>query len=269
MRHRAAILSLLAGLAVIAVARLAAPLASPPLYDGVVVQDPYRYLVPGSNQAGSPTSATLATRVEGTTSPQFAVATTESPPQAQLISAPGAFVLPAGVASVTASIEAVPATAPPTSGQIAGNVYRFSVADESGAPLAVGQAAGTQPTLVLRAPDGVSTATIARLDGAAWQELPTEAAGQPGMFVTTVTALGDFAVIAGPAPGLLGLDPGILVAVGVGVGVGVAALLAVVALAVLVSRRQRQAPAVHAPSPSRRPRPSKRRSGGRRRGGSR
>jgi hypothetical protein len=263
MRHRSAILSLLAGLAVIAVARLAAPLASPPLYDGVVVQDPYRYLVPGPNQAGSPTSATLATPVEGSTSPQFAVATTESPPQAQLISAPGAFVLSAGVASVTASIEAVPAAAAPTSGQIAGNVYRFSVADESGAPLAVGPAAGTQPTLVLRAPDGVSTAIIARLDGGGWQELPTQPAGQPGIFVTTVTALGDFAVIAGPAPGLLGLDPGILV------GVGVAGLVAVVALAVLVSRRQRQVPAAPTPSPPRRPRPSKRRSGGRRRGGSR
>jgi hypothetical protein len=263
MRHRPALLSLLAGLAVIAVARLASPLATPPLYDGVVVQDPYRFLAPGPNQAGSPTSATLATPVGGATSPQFAVATTESPPQAQLISAAGAYVLPAGVASVNASIEPVPAAAPATSGQIVGNVYRFSVADESGVPLAVGQATGTQPTLILRAPDGVSTATIARFDGASWQELPTQPAGQPGIFVTTVTALGDFAVITGPAPGLLGLDPGIIV------GVGVAALLAVIILAVLVSRRRRQ-PASMRPDPApRRPRPSKRRSGGRRRGRSR
>ena len=65
---------------------------------------------------------------------------------------------------------------------------------------------GTVPSLILRAPDSTATATIARLVGATWQALPTVAAGQPGIYLTNVDALGDFALIE-PVTSLLGLDP--------------------------------------------------------------
>lgn len=261
MRRRAAFLSLLAGLAVMAVAQLAAPLGSPPLYDGVVVQDPYRYLAPGPGQVGSPTSFLTPLPVEGTTSPRFIAATSESPPQAELIAPPGAFVIAAGVTTLAVSIDPVEAPAPPTAGTIAGNVYRFAVADQKGANLAITQ--GTVPTLILRAPDGVIDSTIARNSGGAWQALPTKSAGQPGMFLTNVTELGDFALIAAPAPGPFGLDQTLVVVT------VIAATVAVVVLGFLVSRSRRRPATVPRPPPQRRPRPSKRGRSGRRRGGSR
>lgn len=261
MRPRAAPLSLVAGIAVMAIAQLAAPLGSPPLYDGVVVQEPYRYLAPGPGQADSPASFTSPVPVDGTTSPQFVGATTENPPQAQLIAPPGAFVLPAGVAALNVSIEPVPAPAPPSDGPIAGNVYRFAVADQTGAGLAIDQA--KLPTLILRGPDGIFSATIARFSGGGWQELPTQSSGQPGIFYTNVSALGDFALIASPAPGPFGFDPGLVVAA------VVAAVLSALVLGFLISRRRRQPTAVRVTPPQRRPRPSKRRSVERRRGGPR
>ena len=137
MRRRATLLSLSGGLAVIVVSLLAAPLGSPPLYDGVVVQDPYRYVVPGPGQEGSPTSFLTPLPVDGTTSPRFIAATSESPPQAELIAPPGAFVVVAGVTTLAVSIDPVQAPAPPSAGTIAGNVYRFAVADQTGVDLAV------------------------------------------------------------------------------------------------------------------------------------
>lgn len=260
MSRRAAVISLAAGLGLIAVAQLAAPLGSPPLYDGVVVEDPYRYLTPGSGQANSPTSYHASLPVTGTTSPEFVAATTESPPQAQLIAQSGAFVLPAGVTSMTVTIEPVAATATASSGQVAGNGYRISVADQSGAELSVGETA--LPTVILRAPDRVSSGTISRLIGGTWQQLTTVQGGQPGIFLTNVTELGEFAVIAqDQGPG--GLDSIILV-----LGALTTLLSAVVLGAVVLWRRSRPR-RVPEPAPSRRPRPPKQRRGGRRRGGQR
>jgi hypothetical protein len=261
VRRRAALLSLSGGLVVIVVSQLIAPLGSPPLYDGVVVQDPYRYLVPGPGQVGEPTSFLSPLPVDGTTSPRFIAATSESPPQAELIAPPGAFVVGAGVTTLAVSIDPVEAPAPPSAGTIAGNVYRFAVADRTGVGLAVTPA--TVPTLILRAPDGVIDATIARNSGGTWQELPTEPAGQPGIFLTNVSELGDFALIATSESGLLGLDQRLVV------GSVIAATVAVVVLGFLVSRSRRRPVPVPRPLPPRRPRPSKRGRSGRRRGGSR
>jgi hypothetical protein len=258
MRRPAAFVSLLAGLAVMAAAQLLAPPGSPPLYDGVVVREPYRYLVPTQGQVGSPTSYQASLTVGGTTSPQFVAATTESPPQAQLIAQPGAFVVPAGASAMTVSIEPVGAPTVPASGPIAGNVYRFMVADQTAAPLPVN--ANALPTLLLRAPADVVDAVIARFAGGAWQELPTGPSGQPSMAITNVDALGDFALIAKPAPGVFGLDPRLLG------GAAVAAVLSVVGLWFFVSRSQRRPRAVRGVSPQRRPAPSKRRTKGRRQG---
>lgn len=261
MRGHAALRSLLAGLAVMAVAQLAAPLGSPPLYDGVVVQEPYRYLTPTQGQTGSPTSYHASPTVQGTTSPQLVVATTESPPQAQLIAQPGAFVFPAGMTALDVSVGAVAAPARPSAGPIAGNVYRFTVADQAGAALAINP--GMLPTLVLRAPDGIVAATIEHFANGAWQELATQPSGQPGIFLANITSLGDFALIALPTPGLFGLDPTLL-----GLAAA-AAVVSVVVLIFLVAGNRRRPPAVRGASPQRRPLPSKRRRSGRRRGGSR
>jgi len=261
MRPRAALLTLMVGLGVIAAAQLAAPLGSPPLYDGVVVQDPYRYLVPGPGQPGSPTAYTASPTVTGPSSPQLIGATTESPPQAELIAQPGAFVMPAGTTALTVSIGPIAAPAPPSSGPIAGNVYRFAVVDQAGAAVAISST--KLPTLVLRAPDGVADAVIARYSDGAWHELPTEPSGQPGIAITNVSALGDFALIALPTPSVFGLDPRLVAAA------AAAAVVSVVALGVVVWRSQRRQTAVRATSPRRRAVPSKRRTKGRRRGGSR
>jgi len=261
MRPRAALLTLLAGLGVTAVAQLVAPLGSPPLYDGVVVQDPYRYLVPGPTQVGSPTSFTASLAIAGSTSPQFVGATTESPPQAQLIAQPGAFVLPAGTTAMTVSIEPVAAPASPSTGPIVGNVYRFRVLDQAGATVAINPS--TLPTLLLRAPEGVTDAVIARFSDRAWHELPTEPSGQPGIAISNVDALGDFALIALPTPGVFGLDPRLLSVA------AAAAVLSAVVLGILMSRRQRRHTEGRGAPAQRRGAPSKRRSKRRHRGGPR
>src|SRR5439155_670744 len=82
-------------------------LAGVPLYDGVVVAEPYRYLHPTGGQAGDPTSATDEKPVSGNQSPFFAAATEESPPQAQLVAMDDAFQLNPGSTHLNVSITAV------------------------------------------------------------------------------------------------------------------------------------------------------------------
>jgi len=260
MSRRAAVFTLAAGLAVIGAAQIASPLGSPPLYDGVVPQEPYRYLVPGTNQAGTPTSYHGSVPVTGSTSPPFVAATTENPPQAQLIAPAGAFVLPPGVTSLFVSIAPVPAATSPPSGVIAGNVYRVSVVDQAGAGLSIDPA--TMPTISLRTPTGVSSATVSQSIGGVWHGLPTGQGGQPGTFLANVTELGDFTVIAqDQGPG--GLDSTILI-----LGAATTLLFAVaIGVVLLWSRSRRRNPVV--PATPVRPRPSKRRRRNRRRGGSR
>ncbi len=259
MRGRAAALTLAAGLVVIAAAQLGAPLGSPPLYDGVVVQDPYRYLAPAPGHAGAPTSFRSSPAVEGPTSPSVVAPTAENPPQAQLIAVPGSFALPPGTTSLDVGVEPIAAPAPPPGFIIFGNVYRVSVvADQSGTAVPISP--GTLPTLILRAPDGVATATIWRLAGGSWQQLKTEPAGQPGMFITNVTALGDFALIGPPDAGPVGVDSGLIV-----LG-SIAALLAVLVLGGLLLWRWRRLRAVSVPPRRGAPRPAAKRRDGRGRG---
>jgi hypothetical protein len=219
-RHRTALGTVLLGFAMAVAAQALIPAGRLPLYDGVVVQEPYRYLSPREGQAGSPTSYRATLPVEEGRSPVLGAATEEVPPQAQLIAAPGAFVVPAGAAAVIVTIEPIP---PPGPGDVQGNVYRIQVTDEAGAVLV--PASGAVPKVVLRAPGDLLRARIGRFAGGAWQDLQTSHGGQPGIYLATPTALGDFAVLGTPVtPPDAGLDLR-LVVIGLLVALGSAGLL--------------------------------------------
>jgi hypothetical protein len=203
--RRPALLALGLGAALALGAQLATPIPVP-LYDGVTIQEPYRYLSPASGQTGHPTSYSVEKPIASGAAPAFVAATTENPPQAQLIALPGAFVAGASATTLRVSIEPVPPPATqPGAGSIAGNVYRFSVTDQSGAVLPVATRADQRPTMTLRGPDGVTEASIARLTPTGWQILQTEHGGAVAIFSTNPTELGDFAVIvagSGTGPNL-------------------------------------------------------------------
>jgi LPXTG-motif cell wall-anchored protein len=233
-----------AGLAI--AAQAAAPVGVP-LYDGVVVQEPYRYLDPGSGQDGAPTSAMLRTEAAGSDglSKPFVAATQEYPPQAQLIAAAGSFTTTAG-AELVASIEPIRPATQPAGSRIAGNVYRFAVTDGSGSVPAIDPQ--HPATVSLRAPVDVTTANVARATADGWVALPTEHGGLFGLFATEVTELGDFALIT-PDTG-----PGLVPIVA---ALGGAALLVAILGFLVIRRRRTAAPAVVT---QRRPAPPARRS---------
>jgi hypothetical protein len=215
--RRTAVAVLALGGALALLGQLASPVAVP-LYDGLVVQEPYRFLSPVAGQAGAPTSFSTDKPIQGGVSASFVAATTENPPQAQLIALPGAFVVTATTTTMKISIEPVPGPpTPPPIGAIQGNVYRFAVTDQAGASLPIAKAGGNPPTITLRGPEGVVEGTIARLGANGWELLTTEHGGALALFSTNPSSLGDFAVIvAGPdATPSIGLLVGAILAVAV------------------------------------------------------
>jgi hypothetical protein len=217
-------LAVLAGGALALALQLTAPVGVP-LYDGVVVAEPYRYLHPTGTHAGQPTSYSADQSVVGGASPAFAAATTENPPQAQLIAQTGAFVLSPGATSVHVSITPVeaPALAPPGA-TIVGNVYAVSVTDQSGTDLAVAPCDGCL-SLSMRAPEGTSADTLERFAGGTWTVMDTLPVGVVSMFQSNPTGLGDIAVVltgtptasGAPGPGTSaapGIDPVVIFGVG-------------------------------------------------------
>jgi hypothetical protein len=194
-RRRVAIACLVLGLGVAAGARVLAPLAGPPLYDGVPLDEPYVYLTPppGAQSGAQGASATLA--LEGGTSPLVAIATPEIVPQAQIFAAPGSLTLPPGTTSLSASITPIPPPAEPTDGHISGNVYRISITNQAGVPVTAPAAA--QVSVVMRAADSqLLNGIVARFANGTWEHLETAPAGLGGTFLAVVTEFGDFAVLA-------------------------------------------------------------------------
>ena len=186
-----------AGLLVVALVRVAVPGVSP-LFDGVVVADPYRYLSPPPGADGSPSSAAETIDIVDGTSPAFAVFTTETPPQAELLAHGGELSIPAGSRSVKVTINAVAPSGDVPSSGIAGNVYRFTVTDQEGKPLAV--LPGQTITLAMRGPAGIpGDASIARLENGTWRPLSTAPSGLPDFLLANASAFGDFAIL-GPIP---------------------------------------------------------------------
>ena len=118
------------------------------------------------------------------------MATSESPPQAQLIAPAAAFAIAPGTTSLTVAIAPV---APQPPAGVVGNAYRYSVTDAQGTAATV--ASESQVTVVLRAPLGTSGAQVAILEGGDWQSLVTTEAGLPGVYTANTANLGDLAIL--------------------------------------------------------------------------
>ncbi len=194
--RRLALAALVCGFAVVVAAQRLAPIAGPPLYDGVVVEDPYKWLSPPSGFQGGAQSAAQSGPIQGGQSPNLSVGTPEQPPQAQVFAGQTYLVMPPGTTSIDVSIEPVPPAAEPSDGVIAGNVYRFSLTNQSGTAVRGEPSGGV--TIVLRGPPNLPSATIERLAGGSWTPLRTDPAGTAHMFTAVVTDFGDFALVAPP-----------------------------------------------------------------------
>ena len=253
------VLTIIVGAALAVGAQVLGPVGVP-LYDGVAVQEPYRFLHPAGLEPGGPSSYTKTVDVAGGTSPQIAAPTTESPPQAQLIVLTGGLALPPGTTSLDVSITPVdpPAVAP--GGQIAGNVYRFTITDQAGTPVAIKSCSGCA-SLVLRAPENTGASRLQHFANGAWTDVETVHAGIAGMYSTNPIALGDYAVVTGAAGGNgdggdgeggLSLDSYLVAG-------GAAVILVLLFVGALVARRRPDvAPAPRARAiPSKRKRPNK------------
>jgi hypothetical protein len=220
------------------------------LYDGVFVQEPYRYLHPTGDQEGSPSSFSESFTVSGEQSPQIIAATSESPPQAQLVALEGALALPAGTTSVDVSITPVDPQAAPTDGQISGNVYRVAVADQSGMPVTLTPCEGCI-SFLLRAADTTASARLQRFANGAWADADGVHAG--GLYTTNLTTFGDYALVTeAAAPAGLPIE-NLVVAGAAGV------ILLLLFAAALIRRAQPSAPAQPRSRaiPSKRKRPPK------------
>src|SRR5207244_13087279 len=114
-------------------------------------------------------------QVRGERGRLLAFATKELPPQAQLFGPPGALVLPSGTTEIRMSVAPIPAASSPTDGHIEGNVYRITVADQNGQPLAA--QASALVSVVLRGPGNLAEATVERFVNGSWQPLKTTPAG--------------------------------------------------------------------------------------------
>ena len=186
-----------AGVLLLVAATRLTPVWHAPLYDGVVIEDPYRYLDPPSGKPGNPTSVTDTLALDQGQSPQLYSGTLETPPQAQMISDRDAFQLPPGTTSIKASIVPIKPPAPVAEGRISGNVYRFSVLNQAGASLSL--LPGTTLTIVLRAPNNVANGTLIHFNGTSWDKVPTDNGGLVDLYATNATELGDYAVlVTGP-----------------------------------------------------------------------
>jgi hypothetical protein len=241
--RRVGLVCLAAGVAWVALVQVMAPAFTPPLYDGVMPIDAYRWLSPPPGRHGGAEGASSDVPVTENASPLVAIATPEQPPQAQIFAAPGSFGMPPGTTSLHVAIQPIPPVGTPADGQIVGNVYRITVETQDGTPLTA--PASARVSVVMRAPEEVFEATLERYQAGSWQPLKTSPAGLGGMFLAIVTEFGDFALVeagppgsfatvgpdasAGPpGGGTVGSSPTWLVlAAGLGLAAGAAVLVAV------------------------------------------
>ena len=191
--RRVGLVALGLGVVLIGLAQRFAPLAEPPLYDGVYVPQPYVWLVPPAGAKGGAKGARGSVGVEGGKNKLVEVATPEQDPQAQILATSGALVLPAGSTSVDFSVEPILPERLPADGHIDGNVYRIAITNQAGAPLTA--LASALVTIVMVSPHTDPDRTIELDTGQGWQPLKTQNQG-PGVWLAVVTEFGEFAVVA-------------------------------------------------------------------------
>ena len=199
--RRIGLVTVAIGLLVIVSAQLAGPQGGPPLYDGIVPIEPYRWLEPPPGHPGGAEGAEAIVRVVSGQSELVAVGTPELSPQAQVFATPGALTLPAGTTSIKVSIEPVAPVGEPADGYLDGNVYRILLTDQRGQPITAPEEA--RVSVVLRSADpAVLDATVERFDGTAWEKVRTSPPGVGSdSYVAIVTRFGDFAVVgSGTSP---------------------------------------------------------------------
>ena len=191
-------LAVLGGLVLALAAQVHAPIRVP-LFDGVVVQEPYRYLHPTGDHAGNPLSYSDTIAVAAGVSPVIPAFTPENPTQAQLVAQKDAFELPPGTTALDVSITPIEPPPAPAGSSIAGNVYRFSVRASGGSPLAIKACTGCV-SLTLRAPEDVGEATLQRYADGQWTAVETIHVPLTGGFQTNPKVLGDYAVVVAAEP---------------------------------------------------------------------
>lgn len=220
---------------IVAVAALATvwrvlPSASPAIYDGNCIADPYVTL--GGSPA--PQGATMTFPATTTPFPASEVFTGETPPQAQLLMESGSFD---NTVALTISVTPVaPPAVKPSSGMIEGNVYKYSAVNPAG--VAVAPRPNVLLTIVLRGTKSIPPPVIDRFNGTSWTPLTTQNSGCGNTFLTTSTQLGEFAAVApggtSPSPtAATGGIPGALI-------IGALAALLVIAVAVLFTLDRRR-----------------------------
>jgi hypothetical protein len=188
------------GILLLALAWWRAPLASPPLYEGQPVAEPYRYLhaPPGLESRLPPNTGHVTLPLYGGQSPAVALGTEEAPSQAQVLAPANAFVAPAGAHSIDVDVAAVgPPAALPEGDQLDGNVYSITVTAGT-IPLAIRP--GQVVTVILRSPAGAQNPTMQLYAGGHWTTLTSRPLGLGGTgaesFAANVPMLGAVALVA-------------------------------------------------------------------------
>ncbi|MBV8300386.1 MAG: hypothetical protein JOY68_00505 [Candidatus Dormibacteraeota bacterium] len=208
MNRRVALALLALPTAALAAVWHALPAASPPLYDGVCLSDPYRLLghTPAPNAAShvfGPVSDDNFMPSELTSDGTLMVGDPryENPPQADVLLTTGTLVSP--TEPFTLSITPVPSPATlPAGWTLDGNVYRVGAVTSSGVQL---QPQSKDPaTVLLRATASNPPKTLFVLYGGTWTRLQTVNAGCGDTFEGVSKTFGDFALFdqraGGPAP---------------------------------------------------------------------
>ena len=177
---------------------------APPLYDGVVVVQPYVYVNPPAGKPGGAKGASAHVPMNGPKNTVVALATPEQPPQAQVVAGDGALLLPPSATVIDVSITPLDPSVDATvagAARILGNVYRITLVDQAGAP-ATAPASGLV-TVVLRAPEDADGAQVGQVVDGIWHPLKSEPMFG-STYVAVVTSFGDFAVIV---PGTTPISP--------------------------------------------------------------
>jgi DoxX-like family len=135
------------GIVVAIAAQRLAPIAGPPLYDGVIVEAPYIWLSPPAGHSGGAQGITQTIQVQVGQSPDFGLSTSENPPQIGLFAGAGDLQLPPDTSSIRVSIGPVPVPALPSAGVIAGNQVIGTLEILGGIGLVLPAATGILPWL--------------------------------------------------------------------------------------------------------------------------